>query len=413
MNLLSSLKSRYAFIQGNFLILLISWVLMFFSGPIPSTYSSLYFKGLGANDFIIGVIGFAGSMALAFVQFPGGLLADQHGRRWLVVTMTFGVTFSVAFFILAPSWHFIVLGTAIQNFCLLYQPALFAIMIDSVSPQHRGAGFTLQSAITNLVSLPAAIIAGYLILAFDVDLGIRIAYTLVLVFYLIAAILRTKLKETLPSNIRSRPNLLAAFKEYRKSVKEGLTVWKKVPKATLYLFAVNSSINSIIAGCNMFFVIYATNVLQVTKFQWAIVMAFMFLSSAIPTVLAGWRMDIGGRKRYYLVSFLLYLPAMVIFLRANFALLLVSFFLFGLGQMLQNTSYNSILGDLTPREFRGKVIGCGQFFMYIGQAFTQLLVAALYTYIAPELPFILLATAVIPLSTVAFLKVHEPTTRQI
>jgi MFS family permease len=414
MNPLSSLRSRYAFIQGNFLILLTSWVLMFFSGPIPSTYSSLYFQGLGANDFMIGVIGFAGSMALAFVQFPGGLLADQHGRRWLVVTMTFGVTFAIAFFIFAPSWHWIVLGTAVQNFCLLYQPALFAIMIDSVSPEHRGTGFTLQFAITNLVSLPAAIIAGYLILAFDVDLGTRIAYLLVLIFYLAAALLRMNLKETLSSNNNaSRPNLWAAFKEYPEAVKEGLQVWKKVPRATLYLFAVNSSMNSIIAGCNMFFVIYAINVLQVTKFQWAIVMAFMFLSSAIPTILAGWRMDVAGRKLFYLLSFLLYLPAMVIFLRANFALLLVSFFLFGLGQMLQNTSYNSILGDLTPRDLRGKVIGCGQFFMYIGQAFAQLLVAALYTYVAPELPFVLLAAAVIPLSTIAFMKIQEPSTRQV
>ena len=81
MKLFSSLKSRYSFIQGNFLVLFISWVLMFFSGPIPSTYSSLYFKGLGANDFIIGVIGFAGSIALALVQFPGGYLADGHPRR--------------------------------------------------------------------------------------------------------------------------------------------------------------------------------------------------------------------------------------------------------------------------------------------------------------------------------------------
>jgi MFS family permease len=414
MKLLSNLKGRYAFIRGNFLILLISWVLMFFSGPIPSTYSSLYFKGLGANDLTIGVIGFAGSMALALVQFPGGLLADQHGRRWLVVTMTFGVTFSVVFFIFAPSWHFIVLGTAIQNFCLLYQPALFAIMIDSVSPEHRGAGFTLQSVITNLVSLPAVLIAGYLVLTFDLDLGTRIAYGLVLIFYLIAALLRTKLKETLPSNnSTSRPDLLKAFKEYPKAVKEGLQVWKKVPEATLYLFGVNASLNSIIAGCNIFFVIYATNVLQVTKFQWAIVMAFMFLSSAIPAVLAGWRMDAVGRKRFYLLGFLLYLPAMVIFLEANFAMMLVSFFLFGLGQMLQNTSYNSILGDLTPRELRGKVIGCGQFFMYIGQAFAQLLVAALYTYVAPRLPFILLACGVIPLLAVAFLKIHEPSTRQV
>ena len=387
---------------------------MYFSGPIPSTYSSLYFKGLGANDFIIGVIGFAGSMALALVQLPGGYLADKHGRRWLVVTMTFGVTFSVAFFIFATSWPLIILGTAIQSFCLLYQPALFAIMIDSVSPENRGAGFTLQSAITNLVSLPAAIIAGYLVLFFHLDLGVRIAYALVLVFYFVAALLRTKLKETLNANVeRSRPDVLGAFKDYPKAVKEGLQVWKRVPKATLYLFVVNASINSIIAGCSIYFVIYATGVLKILDFQWAIVMAFMYLSSAIPALLAGLKMDVAGRKRYYLLSFALYLPAMLLFLRANLALLLVVFFLFGLGQMLQQTSYNSLLGDLTPRDLRGKVIGCGQFFMYLGQAFTQLLVATLYTYVAPELPFILFAAASVPLSIVAFLKIQEPKTREV
>jgi fucose permease len=124
-------------------------------------------------------------------------------------------------------------------------------------------------------------------------------------------------------------------------------------------------------------------------------------------------MDVAGRKRYYLLSFLLYVPAMLIFTRADFNLLLVTFFLFGLGQVLQQTSYNSILGDLTPRDLRGKVIGCGQFFMYLGQAFTQLLVAVMYTYVAPELPFILLAVASIPLSIVAFLKIHEPSVRQV
>jgi MFS family permease len=80
--------------------------------------------------------------------------------------------------------------------------------------------------------------------------------------------------------------------------------------------------------------------------------------------------------------------------------------------MLQGTSYNSLLGDLTPRDLRGKVIGCGQFFMYLGQAFTQLLVGALYTYVSPQLPFILLAAGAIPLSMLVFYKIPEPNTRQ-
>ncbi len=207
---------------------------MNFTGPIPQTYSSLFFKGLGANDFLLGVIGFAGSIALALVQFPGGYLADKHGRRLLIVTMTYGVALSTIFFILAPSWQFIVFGLIIQNLCLLYQPALFAIMLDSVTPENRGSGFAFQAVISNLVSLPAAIIAGYLILVFNLDFGMRIAYTIVLIGYFIAATLRIRLKETLSSDkVQSLPSFLVALREYPRSVKESLEVWSKVPKTVL------------------------------------------------------------------------------------------------------------------------------------------------------------------------------------
>jgi MFS family permease len=163
----------------------------------------------------------------------------------------------------------------------------------------------------------------------------------------------------------------------------------------------------------MYFVVYATNVLQIDKFQWAIVMAFMWLSIAIPSILAGFRMDAVGRKSYFIIGLLLYTPAMLIFLNASFTMLLISFFLFGMGQMLQGTSYNSLLGDLIPRELRGTVIGCGQFFIYLSQAFAQLLAGALYTFVSPQLPFILLAVGTIPLAIIAFLKISEPSAREV
>jgi DHA1 family multidrug resistance protein-like MFS transporter len=404
----------YSFMKGNFLILILTWTLMNFAGPIPQTYSSLFFKSLGADDFLLGVIGFAGSITLALVQFPGGYLADKHGRRRLIVTMTYGMTFSYILFIFAPSWPFIVLGLIIQNFCLLYQPALFALMLDSVPPERRGAGFTIQSVIMNIVSLPAAIIAGFLILIFDLDLEMRIAYTIAFAAFFAASTLRIKLKETHTSNnCESSPNLLNALREYPKAVREGLQVWQKVPKATLHLYAIMAAITSLVAGCQMYFVVYATNVLNLEKFQWAVVTAFMSLSVAIPAILAGSRMDIAGRKRYFVISLLLYAPAMLIFLNASFNMLLISFFLFGLAQTLLGTSYNSLVGDLTPRDLRGKVIGCGQFFMYMSQAITQLLVGALYSYVSPQLPFILLAIGSIPLAIIAFAKILEPSAKQV
>ncbi len=388
---------------------------MFSTSPIAGTYASKYFKTvLGADDFLLSIITFSGLIAIALVQFPGGYLADKHGRRWLVYTMTFGVAFAYLLFIFAPSWPLIVLGTIIQNLCLLYQPALFAIMIDSVSPENRGAGFSMQAVITNLVGLPASLIAGYLVLVFNLNIGMRIAYAIAMIAYFAAALLRVRLKETLPSLSGDvHPNFLAAFKEYPQAVRESLGVWSRTPRSAYYLFICNAVINSLIVGCSTYFVIYATENLKISNFQWALILALGAFTVAIPSVIAGLRMDRAGRKNYVIASYLCYIPAMILFVFGNFYVLVLAFFFFGLGQVLQSSSYTSLLGDLTPRELRGRVVGCSQFFGYVAQAFTQLLIGLLFSYVWRPLPFLMLATSVIPLTLIVHYKVFEEDKKQI
>lgn len=136
-------------------------------------------------------------------------------------------------------------------------------------------------------------------------------------------------------------------------------------------------------------------------------------SVAIPSIVAGLRMDRVGRKRFLIAAYLCYVPAMLIFVFANFYMLLLAFFFFGLGQMLQSSSYQSLLGDLTPRELRGKVVGCSQFFIYLSQAFIQLLIGLLYSYIWKPLPFLMLAVGAVPLALFVFRKVFEGGTKQV
>ena len=417
MGLFARFRNRSAFLSGNFLIMVITWILMNAAGPIPGTYANEYFKTiLGANDFLLGVIAFSGLIAIALVQFPGGYLADKHGRRWLVYIMTFGVALAYVFFIFAPSWPLIVVGTVIQNFCLLYQPALFAIMLDSVSPENRGTGFSVQAVITNLVGLPAALIAGYLVLIFKLNIGMRIAYSLAMIVYFAAALIRVKLKETLPPlnrNGEARPSLLAAFREYPEAVKQSLNIWSQTPKSVYYLFISNAAFSSLVVGCSTYFIIYATENLKITNFQWALLMALMSLTVAVPSVIAGLRMDKFGRKNYLIASYLCNAPAMILFVFGNFYLLVLAFFFFGLGQVLQSSSYQALIGDLTPRELRGRVVGCSQFFGYLAQAFTQLLIGLLFSYVWRPLPFLMLAAGVIPIAIFVHYKVFEQDTKQI
>jgi len=401
-------------LRGNFLILTLSWAIMYSAAPIPQTYSSLYYLSLGADEFLLSIIGFAGSIAIALVQLPGGYLADKHGRRWLVATMTYGLAFGTFFFIFAPSWPFIILGLIVQNVCAIYGPALMAMLLDSLPPENRGTGYSLQSVVTNLVLLPAPLIAQYLVLTFNFDLGMRVAYTIVMVAYFATATLRLKLKETLPPNdAGGRPKIVEALREYPRSVKESIGVWRKLSKSAFYLFLASIIINGIVVSCYTYFVVYATSVLGITESQWALVMAFMYLTIAIPGILAGLSMDAFGRKRFLILGYLLYIPGMLLFVNADFNMLLLAFFFYGLGNMLQLNSYQVLMGDMIPRNLRGTATGCIQFFMYLSQALLQVLAGFLYAFVSPQLPFLLLAAVALPLSLLVVCKVSEPSVKEV
>jgi len=413
MKLSTLFRNQSAILRGNFLLITLSWIIMFTAQPIPATFASLYYLHLGADNFLLSIIGFAGSIAFALVQFPGGYLADKHGRRWLITTMTFGLALSTLFFVFASSWQFIVLGLIVQNICAIYGPALMAMIFDSLPPENRGGAYSLQSVVTSLVLLPGPLIAQYLIFVFHFDLGMRVAYTIMMVAYFTAAIVRLKLKETLQSNgEEKRPSLLALLKTYPRSVKESVYVWHKVPKSAFNLFLSVIIINGLVVCCQTYFVVYATEILQISTGHWAIVVTFEYLSIAIPAILAGLSMDSFGRKNIMILGYLLYVPGMLLFINADFTQLLVAFFFFGLGNLLQLNGYQVLIGDLIPRSLRGTVTGCIQFFMYIVQAALLVLMGFLYAYVSPQLPFIVLAGAAVPLSVFIFLKVFEPSTRE-
>jgi MFS family permease len=123
-------------------------------------------------------------------------------------------------------------------------------------------------------------------------------------------------------------------------------------------------------------------------------------------------MDRFGRKSFLILGYLLFIPGMLLFINADFNMLLLSLFCFGLGNLLQLNSYQVLLGDLVPRNLRGTTTGCLQFFAFLMQAILQIIVGVIYVYISPQLPFLLFAVIMIPISVFVYLKVHEPEVRE-
>jgi hypothetical protein len=110
---------------------------------------------------------------------------------------------------------------------------------------------------------------------------------------------------------------------------------------------------------------------------------------------------------------LLLVPGMTLFVIADFNKLLLAFFLYGLGNMLQLNSYQVMMGDMIPRNLRGTAVGSIQFFMYLSQGVLQVFCGFLYAFISPQLPFLLLAAVAVPLALLVIFKVSEPTVREV
>jgi len=424
LKLAEKLKKEFSFFSGNYLILIISWILMDFANEIPGTYYSDFVIQLGGSATILGVIMFGSLLALASVQFLGGYLADKYGRRWLVSSLTFGVAVSFIFYAVAPSWQFILIGAIIQNLCLLYQPALIAMIADSLPPEKRGMGFSILNLIMSVATTPGPVIALLLVTAYGSIMGMRIAYTIVIIFYLAAATVRLKLKESIrnPEKI----GLSETLRSYPKALKEGINVWKVVPRSTLFLFFSELIVRFSFAMTQILLLVYAFYVLQIggtpnpllpreldpalqlARIQWGYVMTALFICMIVLSYPVGKLLDKVGRKIPLIISNLLMIPAIFLFILGNYSTLFISMPLVGFSMLLGFSAYQTLFADLVPQAQRGKATGSMNFFSYVFMALGGAIGGLLYDNVSPALPFFLTAALAIPSVLLILFYVHEP-----
>lgn len=420
-----SLKEQFSFVRGNYLILIISWILMDFAGELPATYYSDYVILLGGSATIIGLISLVSMLCLASVQFPGGYLADKYGRRWLVSTLTFGVAFSYVFFAAAPSWHFILVGAAIQNLCLFYQPALMAMMADSLPPEKRGMGFSILNLIMSVSTTPAPMVALFLVSTLGSETGMRIAYTIVTIFFIAAAIVRLKLTESVKET--GKVSLNEILHSYPESLKQGINVWKLVPRSTLFLFFSTIILRASFAMVMGLLLVYAFYFLQIggapqpqiyppemdpalqhARTLWGFVMIALFLTMIVMSFPVGKLLDRVGRKIPLVISGVLAIPSILLFVYGNYLSLFIAMPLLGLAQLLGFSAYQSLFADLVPQAQRGKVTGSMHFFTYISMALLGLAGGLLYDNISPQVPFLIMVILIIPSILITAFCIKEP-----
>jgi len=398
------LRREFSFITGNYQILVVSWIIMDLAMEMPVPNYQLYVQDvLGGNDFpmALGIIGFANWVAMAIVAFPGGYLADKYGRRWLITTMTFVMALSNLFFAFATTWHFILIGTIVHSLCLIYQPALFAMVQDSLPPERRGMGSSIIMLIHGTFNTPGPAIAGLLLLYFGLETSMRIIYITVTILYVMAALWRLKLKETITNADPIRFRYFIS--SYPKAVKESFNVWKLVPKTVFWLFIVQTLVMFGMSITQVMNAIYATNVLGIPEEQWWLTFIPLLLTMIVASVPIGKMVDKIGRKIPLLLGLSVFGAGTMIFVVGNLLTIMISMILFAIGQLLVMSAAMALSTDLIDPVNRGKVVGFRNFVGYIFNGIGMLLGNYLYVNFVPQMPFYVTLALLIPaLLTVLF-----------
>jgi MFS family permease len=406
------MRREFSFIKGNYAILVVSWILIDFAMELPGTYYSLYVLKLGATETILGMIGLFSFLALASMQFPGGYLADKFGRKWLISSMTFGVALCYTFYAIAPSWHFILIGAVLMSlFNSTYQPALMAMIADSLPPERRGMGFSIIMLITSASTTPGPLVAGVLHNQFGLVQGMRIGYGVVVVLFLTAALLRLlRLKETIV-NVR-KPSLSDLFGSYPVALKESFGVWKKVPRSMFYLFLSSAVVTFGVASLNLYLVVYAVQVLLIDEAVWPFILTALPITMIVLSIPMGKLVDKTNRKLPVLASYAIFGASIWLFVNGDLLRLFVSLVLFGLGQVIINSAFSALQADLTPKNQRGKVNGFTNFANCILMAVGSVTGGILYEHVSPQLPFFLAIVSLVPTFILTLTMVHEPERRE-
>ena len=408
MGIVDFLRREFSFIKGNYMILVISWIIMDLAMEMPVPNYQYYVLALGGNEFplALGIIGVANFLAMAALAFPGGYLADKYGRRWLISTMTFGMAISYLFFALAPTWHLILIGTIIQGLCLgIYQPALFAMVQDSLPEERRGVGSSLIQMIHGTFNTPGPIVAGVLLLQFGLIPSMRIVYLIVVSCFFMAATWRLRLKETMAN---SDPIQFRYFiSSYPQAIRECcVEVWRTVPRSVLWLFLVQTMLMFTNAQVNVINAVYARDQLGIPEELWWFTFIPLLLTMVVASIPIGKTIDRIGPRKPLMLGPLVLASALLLFVHGNFFTIMISMCLIGIVFLLIMSSAMTLSAYLVEPQNRGKVRG---FLNFMGYIFTGvgMLLGNLFYNLVPQLPFYLAIGLTVPMALIILFRIHE------
>ena len=342
-NLLNRLRDFLA-LEPNILVLLAGLFVIGLGEELWVRFMPKYLEALGATVVIIGTFASFKKVVDALYQYPGGWLSDLMGRKRALVMFTMIAVVGYVIYLFSNSWEMVFVGTLfVMAWSSMSQPAIFALIGDTLKKSKRAMGFSVQSIWKRVPIVIAPAIGGYLMVRYDLVTGMRIGFMVSIALALVAVYIQARFYNT-------------PQKSENKSSASLLSTWGLMPMGLRNLLLADCMTrfgSNVAATYVILLVINLRNHSTVDFGAYTGLQMLIAISLYIP---AAWLADHIGRRPLILVTFTMFalFPLALVALPPEY--LLVAFVLAGIREFGE-PARKALIVDLAADTHRGRVVG--------------------------------------------------------
>ena len=343
----------------------------------------LYLQELGADVGQVGLFFTLGAIAPLLFQVFGGWLSDAIGRLQAIAIGSLAGVVGYAVYILAPSWHWLLIATATGAMASSFvAPSYMAFIAEESTEETRGRVYGLSSTLFQVVGIVGPPFGGYL----SQYLGFRALFVVSGIFYTLATVVRLWMARG-ASREQDSPRERPSFSKLRTDF--GAMIGLVLAGGIVTWIFISDGVRDVtFRMAFQLLPLYMQNLMGLSNVQIGWLSSIHSMATMLVLTPAGWLSDKRGERVGIVGGFALVAAAVALFLRSQtFAGFVVVWVLFGVGNALTGPAYNSLISKAVPLKLRGTAFGLVSTSIGIISLPAPYLGALLWERFTPQLPF--------------------------
>lgn len=330
-------------LRRNIVYLLTLTLLMLTGEKLWDRYLPEYLEGIGATALIIGALGFLQNLLSAFWALPGGYLSDRLGHRRSFLLFNIMAIGGYGFAIFFTNWIAVFIGMIFFSaWSSVSLPASMSLITSSLGHSKTAMGISMHSIIRRIPMAIGPIIGGILITQYGLVSGIKIAFTISVIFCLLGMIFQLFLKDATAGSYQPI---------------HPVALWRRLDPRLKNLLVSDILIRFCEQIPYVFVVIWCLDVIKITPSAFGVLTAIEMATAALIYIPVASFSDRIERKPFVVITFIFFtIFPVILYFSKSFAALAIAFIIRGLKEFGEPTR-KAIILDLCPTDAKARGYG--------------------------------------------------------